>query len=271
MPHPAIIRRFARRRRSLLGVSSMVVGLLVPLTPARGQASLGEMRRQATRAELEAMAAASETAANAAPDAKTRERHRANALAVRQRLTNGDFNPGDRILVQILGDTAMADTFTVRIDRKVQVPSLPEVSLHGVLDSELPGHFQSILSKYFRNVQVTTSVLLRVAVVGAVGRPGFYTAPVDQAIADFLTSAGLTQVSDVPKIVVRRSGADVIDRNALQLALAQGKTLGDLSIRDGDQIYVPQLQPSTNRWQTFLGGGGLLGLVFIILRNRGRN
>lgn len=271
MPSRPVFPSFVHGPWGVRRIALAVCVLLASASPTSGQANLGEMRRQATRSELEAMATASESAANAAPDAKTRERHRANALAVRQRLQNGDFNPGDRILVQILGDTVMADTFTVRIDRKVQVPSLPEVSLHGVLDSELPGHFQSILSKYFRNVQVTTSVLLRVAVVGAVGRPGFYTAPVDQAIADFLTGAGLTPASDVPKIVVRRSGSDFIDRNALQLALAQGKTLGDLSIRDGDQIFVPQLQPSTSRWQTFLGGGGLLGLVFIFLRNRGRN
>lgn len=248
--------------------------LLAPLQVAAGQSTLGDMRRQASRAELEVMIAASENAASAAPDQKTRTRHLANAAAVQQRLRNGDFNPGDRILLQVLGDTVFSDTFTVRADRKVQVPGLPEIPLHGVLDSELPQHMTTTLSKYLRNIEVTTTVLVRIAVLGAVGRPAFYTVPVDQAITDVITGAGgLTPASELEKIVVRRGGREIIDPRGMQDALAQGKTVGDLSIRDGDQIFLPASQVGVSRWQQFIGVAGALGGLFWIVRygfGRGR-
>src|SRR6266850_1195281 len=41
---------------------------------------------------------------------------------VRARLQDGDMRPGDRVLVDVQGDTALSDTFTVWPDRQLHLP-----------------------------------------------------------------------------------------------------------------------------------------------------
>src|SRR3970282_542657 len=117
---------------------SLLIGVLIlaPVGSISAQTMIGEMRRQATRAELEKAAKATESAALEQRDEKTRSKYLADAAAIRMRLTNGDFIPGDRIRLLVEGDTALSDTFTVRGDRMLPLPNLPPISLQGVLDSE---------------------------------------------------------------------------------------------------------------------------------------
>lgn len=234
---------------------------------AAAQATLGDMRRQATRAELEAAARAAESAVATAPDEKTRQIYRETANTYRQRLQNGDFVPGDRILLQVVGDSVFSDTFTVRADRRLPLPNIPEVSLHGVLDSELEQHLTKELSKYLRNVELTATVLLRLSVIGAVGRQDFMTIPVDLAINDVITNAGgFAGTPDLGKAVVRRGDQTIIDSRGLQEAFQKGKTVGDLSLRDGDVLYIPAIQTGgVPRWQQIAATiGSLTGIYFII-------
>jgi protein involved in polysaccharide export with SLBB domain len=247
-------------------VAILAMAALTPLATAAAQANLGNGRRQATRSELEVVARALESAASGAPDEKVRSKHLADANTVRQRLRNGDFIPGDRILLQVIGDTVLSDTFTVRQDRRLQLPSIPDISLHGVLDSELEPYLTQELSKYIRNAQVTATGLVRVAVNGAVGRPGFHTVPVDQALTDVLMGAGgPAGNAELRKSIVRRGNQVILDRDALQEAFRLGNTVGDVSMRDGDELFVPAAQPGGAGWQqivTILGA--LTGVVFAI-------
>jgi protein involved in polysaccharide export with SLBB domain len=256
--------RGVRGARSWLLVLALLAGGAAAV-PA--QATLGDMRRQATRAELEAAARAAETAVASAPDEKTRQLYRETASIYRQRLQNGDFVPGDRILLQVVSDSVFSDTFTVRADRRLPLPNIPEISLHGVLDSELEDHLTKELSKYLKNVELTATVLLRLSVIGAVGRQDFMTVPVDLAITDVVTNAGgFAGVPDLGKAVVRRGTETVIDSRSLQEAFQRGKTVGDLSLRDGDVLYIPAIQQSgVPKWQQVAAAvGSLTGLYFLI-------
>jgi hypothetical protein len=250
----------------LVAMLTLAAGFLMLPGNSAAQVSIGEMRRQMTRAELEAAAKSKESAASSAPDAKTRDGYLADANAIRQRLRHGDFVPGDRILLQVIGDTVLSDTFTVRGDRMLRLPNLPDISLEGVLDAELAPYLTKELTKYIRNVEVTATGLLNVAVLGAVGRPGFMTVPTDQALTDVLTNAGgLTAGSDLTKATVKRGDKTYIDRKALQVALATGKTVGDIALRDGDQIHVPATSPGTNHWQQAIGiVSGLAGVFWLV-------
>jgi polysaccharide export outer membrane protein len=224
------------------------------------------MRRQTSREELEKLAKASETAARSAPDAKTRQTLLQQADAIRQRLRNGDFLPGDRILLQVLGDSLLSDTFTVRIDRRLQLPNIPEISLHGVLDSELQPYLQQELSKYLREPRVTAIALVRISVLGAVTQPRFMTVPVDQALTDVINGAGPTAASDLSKAVVRRGSDVLLDSKALQAALRQGKTVGDVGMRDGDEIFVPAQVTTSGTFERVLSIVGALGTVLYLVR-----
>lgn len=247
------------------------------LLPSRGdgQASLGEGRRQATRSELEQAAKATEQAATVAPDSKTRDKLLADATALRQRLRNGDFLPGDRIYIVVLGDSALTDTFTVRGDRRLQLPNIPDVTLSGVLDSELNTFLTKELSRYLKNPTVTATGMVRLTLTGGVARNGFLTFPVDQAITDVLmTAGGLGPGSKLNEAEVKRAGKTFIDKKAFQEAIRLARTVGDLSLRDGDEVYIPSASATSGiqNWVKVVGViAPLIFLVRILTNNTGRN
>jgi hypothetical protein len=244
---------------------------LLASTPAiaGGQSSIGEMRRQATRAELERAAKTMETAA-LNQDAKTRAKLLADAQAIRMRLENGDFLPGDRILLLVQNDSALTDTFTVRGDQVLPLPNIPPIPLHGVLDSELEPHLTRELLKYIKSVSLEATPLVRVSLVGF-PKSDFYTIPVDQAITDLISTAGGWGGATVPdKAIIKRNGVVFMDAKATANAVRLNKTVGDMSLRDGDEFYLPDKVMSGSRWTTIMGIVGGLGSLYWIFRTTTR-
>lgn len=240
--------------------------VLLPTGVVPAQSSIGEMRRQATRAELEKAAKAAENASVGAPDEKTRAKLRADAAAVRMRLTNGDFVPGDRILLLVEGDTTLSDTFTVRSDRMLPLPNIPDLSLQGVLDSELEPHLTKELLKYIKTVSLTATPLVRISLLGFPSG-NFFTVPVDQSITDVIAAAGgwgsPTQVAP-EKAVVRRAGRVIMDAKATAEAIRQGKTVGDMAFRDGDELYLPDRASGFSWGKLGTGVSAAMGLIYLI-------
>jgi hypothetical protein len=260
--------------RGLAGIAPwgfrLLLCLLVtaPVATAFGQSVMGEMRRQATRSELERAAKAAESASLQAPDEKTRTKLRGDALAMRQRLENGDFIPGDRIKLFVEGDSALSDTFTVRGDRMLPLPNIPPISLHGVLDSELEPYLTNELLKYIKRIALEATPLVRISLVGF-PQSNFFTVPVDAAITDVIAAAGgwgpPTQVA-YDKTVVRRQGKVFMDSRETAEAIRLGKTLGDMALRDGDELYVPDKATSGFQWQPVMAVIGALSSIYFIAR-----
>ena len=262
----------ARRAAALWMLAAVLV--LTPALVTGAQSPMGETRRQATRAEIELAVKASDAAALQAPDEKTRMKHRADAAALRARLTNGDFAPGDRIMLEVVGDTVLTDTFTVRGDRILPLANVAEVSLQGVLDSELEAWLTRELLKYIRQVTLTATPLVRLSLIGF-QQSNFYTLPVDRAITDVISAAGgwAPQVA-WEKTVVRRAGTVVLDAKATGDAIRQGKTVGDMSLRDGDELFAPAAAAASFNWQNALAVvSSLTGIYFLVrygIRGGGR-
>lgn len=244
----------------------LVVGLCLPVH--LDAQSLGETRRQATREELERAAKANESAALTA-DRKTRSKLLSDATALRNRLANGDFIPGDRILLLVQGDTALSDTFTVRGDRMLPLPNVPPIPLQGVLDSELEPHLTRELQKYIKEVSLQATPVVRISLVGF-PNSSFYTVPVDQAITDVITGAGgWGNVSQVAynKTVVRRNGKVLMDAKATADAIRLGKTVGDMALRNGDEVYLPDRSTSGLSWQNVMTVlGAVTGVLWLLRR-----
>ena len=197
--------------------------------------ALSAQRRPVTRDALEAAAKSADAA-----------RHPDVANRLRERLREGDFQPGHRIVLMVEGDSTLTDTFTVRADRKLLLPNLPLISLAGVLESELDPYLEKELSKYIRNPTVRAEPLLQVSVLGSVGRPGFYSVPTDVTLGDAIMQAGgPSPTSDVRKIEIRRGKTTAISKGEVQEAIRLGETLGDLGVRPGDELWVPD-KSSTN-------------------------
>lgn len=263
-------RRLNRKIRNARFALVIGFGLLAPAASAGAQDVLGLQRRQASRAELEQAAAAAEQVA-ATADPKTREKLVAHAASLRQRLKNGDFAPGDRILLTVLGDSALSDTFTVRTEQKLQLPEIPDISLRGILDSELSGYLRDQLAKYLKDPEVSATGLIRLAIMGSIAQPGFVTVPIDQLVTDVLMgSGGPAQSGNMDGAIVRRGERTFLDSKQFSEAVRTGKTVGDISLRDGDEIYIPA-QPSGSRLQQWLPiVSAVTGLYFIFRFGRRR-
>ncbi|HUF29660.1 MAG TPA: SLBB domain-containing protein [Gemmatimonadaceae bacterium] len=219
-----------------------------------------------TRADLEAEASRLEqeaAQANASSDTRAAE-----AARIRARLRDGDFNAGDRVVVKVdSGVMARADTFIVREGRLVEFQGLPPIALTGVLHAELSEYLAHQLSRFFRDPKVEAYPLLRVAIFGPVGRPGYYSLPADLLLSDAIMSAGGPgSMAKMDQSVVRRGTIEVIDKREVHRALVYGYTLSQMNIRDGDAIHIGG-STSQRNWVNVLRTVSIgFGLVFTLHR-----
>jgi hypothetical protein len=222
----------------------MVVALVTAtgaFVSAQAQSAIGEMRRQMTREELQTALASYEKLSVSTSDKKVKEQAMSDAAAIRERLRTGDFYPGDRIVVRVLNDTSVSDTFTVKQGRMLDFGSIPGVSLSGVLDSELLKHVKAHIGKYIRDPDVTVTPLVRLQVSGGIAQPGWHQFETDQTLSDAIMAiGGPGQNSEINKAEIKRNGKTLVDRGATARALRTGKTIGDLGLRDGDELYIAE-------------------------------
>lgn len=168
-------------------------------------------------------------------------RRTSEAQILRARLKAGDFQEGDRIVVTLESNPTATDTMQVRTGKVLQFPHMADVSLEGVLRSELTDTLRSHLSKYLTNPNVRATPLLPLAVMGNVRNPGYFYAPADYVLRDLIMRAGGPDPNaDVSKSVVRRGGQTIWDANTTRAAFADGLSLDRLHLRAGDELFVPE-------------------------------
>lgn len=221
-------------------------------------------RSHATRAELEALAIRTEESVAVTQPAEA-QRKRLEATRIRERLTAGDFLPGDRIVLSVEGDTALTNTFTVRAGGLLSLPNLPDASLTGILRSELQSHLTTHIARYLRNPSVTASSLIRLAVIGEVQRPGFYPVPADVPLSDIvMTAGGPTQAADLGRMTIRRGSVELLSPNDLRIAVVNGLTVDQLNLLSGDEISVGA-RPRTNWALVLTGVTAVMGIVTTVV------
>ena len=226
--------------RSLRVRHLSLFGALVcaPLTSLHAQAgssssvatAVPQSRQFETRAQLEQQAVAAEKA------------HRTSeAFLLRSRLQRGDFQEGDRIFIVLEGTAGVSDTLQVRSGKILQFPRMGDLSLGGVLRSELTDTVRHHLSKYLNNPVVRVTPLLTIAVMGTVVNPGYYYASADVVLRDVIMKAGGPAGSaDLNKVIVRRGGDVIWNAEDVRVALTDGLSLDGLHLRAGDEVFVPE-------------------------------
>ena len=182
------------------------------------------------------------------------------AASIRQRLTEGDFKVGDRILLAVEGETALSDTFTVGLGSAITLPVIGDVSLAGVLRSELQPYLARRLGQNLRDPVVRARAYVRLSIEGAVVRPGFYGVPAEALLSDALMSAGgPTPEAELGKLHIDRAGRPIWQGKALQQAIAQGRTIDDAGLVAGDQYVMPH-RGRTSTGDVLRFGGFLLSI-----------
>src|SRR2546425_200269 len=178
------------------------------------------------------------------------------AAVIRRRLAEGDFKVGDRILLLVEGEPSLSDTFTVGLGSSLILPAVGEVSLVGVLRSELQNYLARRLGQNLRDPVVRARAYVRLSIDGAVARPGFYGVPADALLSDALMAAGgPTPEAQLGKLRIERAGRPIWEGRALQQAIAAGKTIDDAGLIAGDQYVLPRRGRTTPRHPLRFGGG----------------
>jgi protein involved in polysaccharide export with SLBB domain len=235
------------------GLALLLILFLAPMG-AQGQAAADwdAAREQVTRAELrdlverlEAQAQSTAYSSRMRADARQRIEH------IERRLRDGDFQVGDRILLEVEGEADLSDEYIVRSGRVVEIPIVGEMNLAGVLRSELQAAMEEHLSDYIRNPRVRTQALIRISVLGQVSNPGFYTIAAELPITDALTMAGgPTGNANLLDMRVERGSARIWEGESMETAVIRGQTLDQMNIQAGDRIVIPAGGQQRDGWET---------------------
>jgi protein involved in polysaccharide export with SLBB domain len=235
--HSAAIDPARRRQGRVIRFTLVLSACVTAVTSMPGTAGAQSVTGALTsRAELSAAATQAE-----------QSRNTLRAAAIRQRLRDGDFQVGDRILLTVFSDAARTDTLVVRDGRVIDLPGKAVLSLSGVLRSELKDRVTTEVLKYVKADKVDVTPLTRIGVLGEVARPGYFALRSDVPITDAIMQAGgPTATADMERSVVRRGSREYRSADETRQAVANGLTLDQLGLTAGDELVVGRQRQLVN-------------------------
>ncbi len=222
--------------------AALVLLVLAPAADAQISLQVRGSGAQFSRADLtELLARYEEAIQSPAYSSQVKETARLGAERIRQRLERGDFRLGDRIALNVRNEPNLPDTVAVQTGPLITLPLFGEISLEGVLRSELEAHLERELGRFINDPVVEATALTRLSVQGAVGQPGFYVVPADMLLSEALMVAGgPAPTADLQSLEVRRGNDEFLQEDEVQAALVEGLTLDQLSLQAGDALVLPQ-------------------------------
>jgi protein involved in polysaccharide export with SLBB domain len=229
------------RSHAAIRCVNLTVALALSLGTAQAQGELSSGSQRASRASLTARVSQLETETSGTKlTGDARNKALSELATIRDRLTQGDFRVGDRFVITIRRDSVRSDTASVRDSLNVTIANLPDVSLIGVLRSELDDKLSKHVATYLLNTTVRTTLLTRVAILGAVQRPGFYYALPDRAVSDLVMIAGGPATdANLNELEISRSRTQLVSAKDSRRAIKEGRTLEQLDVRSGDEVTIP--------------------------------
>jgi protein involved in polysaccharide export with SLBB domain len=148
---------------------------------------------------------------------------------------------GDQIVLSVVGMPALSDTFAVRAGRMLELPDMQPIPLAGVLRGELRDYLTKQIGRFVINPTVEVHPLVRVAVLGAVSRPGYYAVRPDQLVSDALMAAGgPIKDANLDDTKIRRGTEEIWKGERLQTKMASGATVDEMGLRSGDEIVISE-------------------------------
>ncbi|MEP6572550.1 MAG: polysaccharide biosynthesis/export family protein [Gemmatimonadota bacterium] len=260
--------------RALPAVRALLVlamlGFSVPASAQEVTPPSEGTKQVAGRAELQAALADDEkTIIAPGISQQTRDAKKSEAALIRQRLQEGDFQIGDQIALEVQGESTLTGTFTVGAGRILALPSLPDIPMSGILRSELPGFLTEQISRFIKDPQVRAKALIRLSLLGGVGKQGFYQLPADMLLTDaIMTAGGPGGVVDWDKSKIMRGPDAIVSEGAFHQAIASGTTLDRLNLQAGDEIVVAT--SSKKDWFTKLRTYALIPGLIVSLYGVGK-
>lgn len=162
---------------------------------------------------------------------------------------NGDYvvGPGDEI--QMHGWGMVDIDLTTQVDRSgaIYLPRVGTVKVAGVKFRDLQGYLKAAIKRVFTNFELSVSLSqlrsVQVYVVGHAQRPGTYNLSAMSTLLNALFSSGGPSATGSMRNVQLKRGDKVITKFDLYDMLVHGDKSKDVSLQDGDVIYIPETGP----------------------------
>ena len=178
------------------------------------------------------------------------------------------LGPSDRLRVDIFNVPEYSGEFYVLGDGAINLPVVGAIPVQGLTIQKASALLTSYFSRYVKRPIVTISVLaprpVQFAIAGEVTRAGSYTIPftlenrkfpsISQAIQ---LAGGTTQTANLRQVQVRRAATGRIINVNLFDVLQRGNTAQDISLRDGDTIYIARSESVSPADRLRLSGSNL--------------
>ncbi|MEB3829847.1 polysaccharide biosynthesis/export family protein [Phormidium sp. CCY1219] len=175
---------------------------------------------------------------------------------------------GDLVNVNIIGLPEYSDRYQIPVDGRLNLPLIGTINVEGLTLEEASQKIEAAYRQVLRRPKIAVSLVaprpLNVWVSGEVTRPGSYTMRLTPGagnipgvqyptVVQALEMAqGVTLAADIRQVQVRRfsrAGEDQIFTLDLWTMLQTGDRSQDITLRDGDAIFVPTA-PQVNLEQT---------------------
>ena len=166
--------------------------------------------------------------------------------------TDYTLGAGDKINLDIFQVEEYSGEYPVLVDGTISLPLVGRVNVTGLSLKETSDTVSKEYATYLKRPIVTVGLIaprpLRVGIAGEVDNPGAYEVTLDPASPQFPTvtdlleqAGGITTIADVRNVrVSRQKGDQEITYNAnLWDLLTKNQIRQDISLRDGDTIFVP--------------------------------
>ncbi len=157
------------------------------------------------------------------------------------------IGPGDELRIQLTGQVNRLVDVTVDRSGNVSLPEIGQVHVAGVPYGQLTKYLHGQAAKYFRNFDLSVNLgslrTIQVFVVGEVRRPGTYTVSSLSTLLNALfASGGPLPQGTLRDIQVKRANATITHFDLYDLLL-RGDKSRDISLADGDVIFIPPVGP----------------------------
>lgn len=159
---------------------------------------------------------------------------------------------GDQIRLNIFQVEEYSGDYPVLVDGTISLPLVGNLNVEGLTLKEASELVSKEYSTYLKRPIVTVGLVaprpLKIAIAGEVDNSGSYEVALDAASPDFPTvtdmiekAGGITTLADVRNIRVTRTiqGREITYNSDLWSLLERGQINQDISLRDGDTIFVP--------------------------------
>jgi polysaccharide biosynthesis/export protein len=244
-------------------------GLIVGLVPVLAIVNLplaGIAAPAKAKAKVPAKVSAAPTKTG---KAKTPARPKARAISQNNNFADSyTLGPGDRLRVDIFNVPEYSGEFYVLGDGAINLPVVGAIPIQGLTVQKASSLLTSYFSRYVKRPIVTISVLaprpVQFAIAGEVTRSGSYTVPFTGDNRKFPTisqaiqlAGGTTQTANLRQVQVRRAATGrVISVNIFDV-LQRGNTAQDITLRDGDTIYIARAEGVNTADRLRLAGSNL--------------